>query len=190
MSATPAQVSQGQRFARWLRLQRADRGWTQAHLAKLSGVSTAYLSLMEKGGILPDGNYQRPSEEIVGKLAAALELELGEVKLAAGHEMPELEYLPDLDTLLGRVEGFNDFDGPQREVIREAAVAAATQMAESLRKLNSQGTIGSRFTREEIAAEEHQQSLLRERNTLYIADMQIADGLDTEDSEEEDDDLD
>ncbi|WP_395144897.1 hypothetical protein, partial [Armatimonas sp.] len=67
--------------------------------------------------------------------------------------------------------------------------AAATNMAESLRKLNSQGTFGSRFSREEIAAEEHQQSILRERNTLYIADMPIAGGLE-EDDEDGDDDLD
>ena len=126
----------------------------------------------------------------MGKLARALELALDDVKLAAGHSMPEMQYVPDLDTLLGRVEGYSDFDGPTREVIRGAALAAATNMAESLRKLNSRGTIGSRFTDSEIAVEEDEQRILRERNTLYIADLPIAGGLDDDDEEDDDVDLD
>jgi transcriptional regulator with XRE-family HTH domain len=184
MAATSDQIAQGQRFARWLRLQRADRGWTQARLARISGVSTAYMSLLEKGGILPDGTHQRPSEEIAGKLATALSLPLDDVKRAAGYELPEIEYLPDLDTLLGRIEGYSDFDGPQREVIRESALAAATNMAESLRKLNSRGTIGSRFTGSEIAAEEAEQRRLRERATLYIAEQPVAGGLESDEEDE------
>ena len=188
--ASPAEVARGQAFARYLRIERAKRDLTKAELAKLSGVSASYLTLFENGSIKPDGKYLVPSREILAKVAAAFEVSPEEVLQAAGYEVelptPEIQYEPDLDTLLGRVEGFSDFDGPQREVIREAAVAAATNMAESLRKLNSRGTIGSRFTEVEIAAEEDEQRILRERNTLYIADMPIAESLeDDEDDGEE-----
>ena len=192
--ASPAEVARGKAFARFLRIERAKRDLSKVELSKLSGVSASYLTLFENGSIKPDGKYLVPSREILEKIATVFEVAPEVVLNAAGYDvpvpLPEIQYEPDLDTLLGRVEGYSDFDGPTREVIREAAVAAATNMAESLRKLNSQGTIGSRFTREEIAAEEHQQSILRERNTLYIADMPIVGGLDKEDDEDGDDDLD
>ena len=190
--ASAAEVARGKAFARFLRIERAKRDLTKAELAELSGVSASYLTLFENGSIKPDGKYLVPSREILEKIARVFEVAPEVVLNAAGYDvpLPEIEYEPDLDTLLGRVEGYSDFDGPTREVIREAAVAAATNMAESLRKLNSRGTIGSRFTESEIAAEENEQRILRERNTLYIANMQIAGGLDEEDSEGEDDDLD
>ena len=187
--ASPAEVALGKAFARFLRIERAKRDLTKAELAKRSGVSASYLTLLENGSIKPDGKYLVASREILEKIATVLEVAPEIVLNAAGYEvpLPEIEYEPDMDTLLGRVEGYSDFDGPTREVIRDAAVVAARNMAESLRKLNSRGTIGSRFTDSEISVEENHQKILRERNTLYIADLPIVGGLD---DDEEDDDID
>ena len=150
---TTEQLAQGQRFARWLRLQRADRNWSRVSLAERAGFSTSYVNLIENGGIKSDGQYLLPSEEMLTKLAGALGLELELVLAAAGYDKPELQYVPDIDALLGRMEGFNDFDGPHRELIREAALVAAKNMAETLRKLDSRGIVGSRFSYEEIEDE-------------------------------------
>lgn len=169
--ASPAEVTRGESFAQWLRFQRAKRGWTKVELSERSGVSPSYLSLFENGCIKPDGKFVQASDEILERLASALGVELREVRGAAGHEVPELEYVPDIDVLLGRMEGFSDFDGAEREVIREAALQAAKNMALSLRKLNARGTIGNRFAQEEIAAEEAEQVRLSQENDLPIGDV-------------------
>ncbi len=164
---TPEELAQGQRFAEWLRVERARRDWTRLELSQRSGVSGSYISLIEGGGIKHTGQYQLPSEEILTKLAVALGIEPKRVLAAAGHPLPDIEYVPDIDALLGRMEGYSDFDGTERVIIREAALKAAANMAETLRKLGSRGTIGSRFTRDEIVAEERAQyELSKENNTV------------------------
>ena len=169
--ASPADVTRGRRFAQWLRLQRAKRGWTKTELSERSGVSPSYLSLFENGCIKPDGKFVQASDEILERLASAFGVERREVQAAAGQEVPELEYVPDIDVLLSRVEGFSDFDGTERYVIREAALQAAKNMALSLRKLNSRGTVGARFTEEEISAEEEEQERLSRELDVPIGDV-------------------
>jgi transcriptional regulator with XRE-family HTH domain len=171
--ATPEEQAQGKRFADWLRLERAKRNLTKAELSRRSGVSTSYLTLIETGGIKTDGKYQLPGEEILAKLAATLELDPEMLLAVAGHDKPELQYVPDIDTLLGRMEGFNDFDGPSRELIREAALVAAKNMAETLRKLDSRSIIGSRFSYEEIEDAEAEQSRLAEEGEIYVTDEMV-----------------
>ena len=171
--ATPEEQAQGKRFADWLRLERAKRNLTKAELSRRSGVSTSYLTLMETGGIKTDGKYQLPGEEILAKLAATLELDSEVLLAVAGYDKPELQYVPDIDALLGRMEGFNDFDGPHRELIREAALVAAKNMAETLRKLDSRGIVGSRFSYEEIEDAEAEQARLAEEGELYVTDEMV-----------------
>jgi transcriptional regulator with XRE-family HTH domain len=171
--ATPEEQAQGRRFADWLRLERAKRNLTKAELSRRSGVSTSYLTLIETGGIKTDGKYQLPGEEILAKLAATLELDPEILLAVAGHDKPELQYVPDIDAILGRMEGFNDFDGPSRELIREAALVAAKNMAETLRKLDSRSVVGSRFTYEEIADAEAEQAKLAEEGELYVTDAMV-----------------
>jgi transcriptional regulator with XRE-family HTH domain len=171
--ATPEEQAQGKRFADWLRLERAKRNLTKAELSRRSGVSTSYLTLIETGGIKTDGKYQLPGEEILAKLAVTLELDPEMLLAVAGHDKPELQYVPDIDTLLGRMEGFNDFDGPSRELIREAALVAAKNMAETLRKLDSRGIVGSRFSYEEIEDAEAEQLRLAEEGELYVTDEMV-----------------
>ena len=171
--ATPEEQAQGKRFADWLRLERAKRNLTKAELSRRSGVSTSYLTLMETGGIKTDGKYQLPGEEILAKLAATLELDSEVLLAVAGYDQPELQYVPDIDALLGRMEGFNDFDGPHRELIREAALVAAKNMAETLRKLDSRGIVGSRFSYEEIEDAEAEQARLAEEGELYVTDEMV-----------------
>jgi transcriptional regulator with XRE-family HTH domain len=171
--ATPEEQAQGKRFADWLRLERAKRNLTKAELSRRSGVSTSYLTLIETGGIKTDGKYQLPGEEILAKLAATLELDPEMLLAVAGHDKPELQYVPDIDTLLGRMEGFNDFDGPSRELIREAALVAAKNMAETLRKLDSRSIIGSRFSYEEIEDAEAEQARLAEEGEIYVTDEMV-----------------
>jgi transcriptional regulator with XRE-family HTH domain len=171
--ATPEEQAQGKRFADWLRLERAKRNLTKAELSRRSGVSTSYLTLIETGGIKTDGKYQLPGEEILAKLAATLELDPEMLLAVAGHDKPELQYVPDIDTLLGRMEGFNDFDGPSRELIREAALVAAKNMAETLRKLDSRSIIGSRFSYDEIEDAEAEQARLAEEGEIYVTDEMV-----------------
>jgi transcriptional regulator with XRE-family HTH domain len=171
--ATPEEQAQGKRFADWLRLERARRNLTKAELSRRSGVSTSYLTLIETGGIKTDGKYQLPGEEILTKLAVTLELDPEIVQAAAGHDRPEIQYVPDIDTILGRMEGFNDFDGPARELIREAALVAAKNMAETLRKLDSRNVIGRRFAEDEIKEAEAEQKLLAEEGELYVTDEML-----------------
>ena len=171
--ATPEEQAQGKRFADWLRLERAKRNLTKAELSRRSGVSTSYLTLIETGGIKTDGKYQLPGEEILAKLAVTLELDPELLLAVAGHDMPELQYVPDIDTLLGRMEGFNDFDGPSRELIREAALVAAKNMAETLRKLDSRSIIGSRFSYEEIEDAEAEQARIAESADIYVTDEMV-----------------
>ncbi|WP_395089779.1 helix-turn-helix domain-containing protein [Armatimonas sp.] len=171
--ATPEEQAQGKRFADWLRLERAKRNLTKAELSRRSGVSTSYLTLIETGGIKTDGKYQLPGEEILTKLAVTLELDPEILLAVAGHDKPELQYVPDIDTLLGRMEGFNDFDGPSRELIREAALVAAKNMAETLRKLDSRSIIGSRFSYEEIEDAEEEQARIAETAEIYVTDEMV-----------------
>lgn len=170
---TPDELAQGQRFAEWLRVERARRDWTRLELSQRSGVSGSYISLIEGGGIKHTGQYQLPSEEILTRLAEALGVEPKHVLAAAGHPLPDMEYIPDIDTILGRMEGFNDFDGPSRELIREAALVAAKNMAETLRKLDSRSIIGSRFSYEEIEDAEAEQLRLAEEGELYVTDEMV-----------------
>ena len=171
--ASPAEVARGQAFARYLRIERAKRDLTKAELAKLSGVSASYLTLFENGSIKPDGKYLVPSREILEKVATALEVAPEVVQNAAGYDVPELEYVPDLDAILGRMEGFNDFDGPSRELIREAALVAAKNMAETLRKLDSRGIVGSRFAEDEIEEAEAEQTRIAETAEIYVTDEMV-----------------
>lgn len=170
---TPEQLAQGQRFARWLRLQRADRNWSRVSLAERAGISASYVNLIENGCIKSDGQYLLPSEEILTKLAGALEIEVEPVLAVAGYDKPELQYVPDIDAILGRMEGFNDFDGPSRELIREAALVAAKNMAETLRKLDSRGIVGSRFSYEEIEDAEAEQARIAESAEIYVTDEMV-----------------
>jgi transcriptional regulator with XRE-family HTH domain len=52
-------------FGRSLRLCRASRGLSQSELAKMSGISVSYLSLLEK-------NLRDPALSVVEKIASAL----------------------------------------------------------------------------------------------------------------------
>lgn len=71
----------------WVRELRQRRGWSMVHLARRAGISKAYLLKLEKG----EAN---PTEEVIKRLAAALEVRagllLGEVDPVDSHreEMP------------------------------------------------------------------------------------------------------
>ena len=102
-----------------------------------------------------------------------LELDPEQLLAVAGYDKPEIQYVPDIDAILGRMEGFNDFDGPHRELIREAALVAAKNMAETLRKLDSRGIVGSRFAEEEIEEAEAEQARIAETAELYVTDEMV-----------------
>jgi transcriptional regulator with XRE-family HTH domain len=156
----------------WLRREREQRRLSIRQLAARAGMSHASLSNIENG-------LHGVKRENAQKLAAALSEGLSDpsererlarelLTLAGFASAPEVTYEPDIETILGHIEGYSDFGQVEREVIRDAAVQAGKTMAETLRKLNARGVIGSRFESSEIAAAEEEQALLSAENELEI----------------------
>jgi SOS-response transcriptional repressor LexA len=83
---TPEEYARGIAFARWLRSARAMRGWTQKRLQEESGVSDTYVGVLEADGVNKStGSYQRPSEDVIHRLASALACDEEAGRLAAGY---------------------------------------------------------------------------------------------------------
>ena len=82
---TPAEIERGKAFGLWLRTARARRGFNKTEAAKAAGISPQYLGLLENDGINHAGVYQRPSEDVVRKLALALNASEDEGRMAAGY---------------------------------------------------------------------------------------------------------
>lgn len=164
----------------WLRRERERRWLSIRQLAARAGVSHASLSNIENG-------LHGMKRENVTKLEAALAEDVSDpsererlsrelLRLTGfAANTPEVAYEPDIETILGHIEGYSDFDPVEREVIREAAVQAGKTMAETLRKLNARGVIGSRFAREEIADAEAEQARLAAENDMEITPDMVLD---------------
>ncbi len=69
-------------LAETLRELRERRGWTQGQLALRANVSRSYVSRIERG------EYKRPSGEILGKLADALEVPVQRLVSASKAPLP------------------------------------------------------------------------------------------------------
>ena len=67
-------------FGTLLRGRRLSLGWTQSKLAQAIGVQPNYIVYLEKGS-------RRPSDKTVSRLAEALELDRGELYLAANPQI-------------------------------------------------------------------------------------------------------
>ena len=164
-------VERGKRFAQILRTERAKRGWTQTdlHLAtggKGDGVSKTYISVLDNDGINnATGEYQRPSEAIIDKLANALgatpesRLILRKaMRIAAGWQAEDLptpvpsDDLRDLllaaadrigtQTKITRVidpdmqDMFDDYEGIADGPLKEDAKNALQETKDYIRRLN------------------------------------------------------
>lgn len=70
VSAVPGRARA--RFARRLRALRAERGWSQAMLAKVAGVDRSYISAIERG-------QRNVGLDTIGRLAEALGVRVSEL---------------------------------------------------------------------------------------------------------------
>ena len=66
-------------LAKKLKTLREDRGWSQAKLAMLSGVTRSHISVIELGRI------KNPRSDVLIKLAQAVKVPVGEFFAAAGY---------------------------------------------------------------------------------------------------------
>jgi transcriptional regulator with XRE-family HTH domain len=151
----------------WLRRERERRRLSIRQLAARAGMSHASLSNIENG-------LHGVKRENAQKLAAALSEDVSDpsererlarelLTLAGFASAPEITYEPDIETILGHIEGYSDFGPVEREVIQ-----AGKTMAETLRKLNARGVIGNRFEPSEIEEAEEEQARLSAENDLEI----------------------
>ena len=79
-------------FGTWLRAARLKSGLSQEELAKLCGVTGAYVSLLEQGEADAEGVVRdiHPSPEVVDAMARALGVPYEEARAAAGYGPPEV----------------------------------------------------------------------------------------------------
>lgn len=88
VEATPQQQERGRRFAAWLKDARGRRGWNITQLHGESGVSKTYLGVLENDGINnTTGKYQRPSETVIARIAAATGADENTGRAAAGYDL-------------------------------------------------------------------------------------------------------
>jgi len=78
----------GRRIARWIRLERVARGWSQADLAERSGVSKATVSKIER-------EEMSPTAVVLVRLAGAFDLTLAGLLLRAEGERDRLSRAVD-----------------------------------------------------------------------------------------------
>jgi transcriptional regulator with XRE-family HTH domain len=79
-----------------IRQRRSERGWSANHLAQRAGVSSSYLSKLERD-VAP-----RPSGEVLGRLAAALGTTIADL-VGAEEGAPPPEVPPTLRAFADRV---------------------------------------------------------------------------------------
>jgi transcriptional regulator with XRE-family HTH domain len=77
---------QGRRFAEWLQDGLKAQGWRKRDLNRASGISDTYIGILAQGGIGTNGIYQRPSPQIIERMAAALGADEDKGRVAAGYE--------------------------------------------------------------------------------------------------------
>ena len=105
-------------FGERLRSLRKTRGWTQADLARASGLTRSHISRLEAGAI------QLPSRERLHRLAQALGTTPDDLLAAAGYRVEEhtADDLPDMPVYL-RLK--YDLDDPRVTEIINAVIEAA-----------------------------------------------------------------
>jgi len=73
-------------FAVWLKSARKARDWSQEELSRQSGVSYAFIGMLERAVVNPKSNRPvRPSEEKLKMLCRALNVSLAEGRLMCGY---------------------------------------------------------------------------------------------------------
>lgn len=107
-----------QTFGQWLRNKRKDASLTQGQLARKSGISTSYVSTLERGQRHTVTNADPlPKPDIVEAIAKALTVPVDEARLAAGYAASE-----DNDPH-GLASGLNRLS-PERQAIAKKQIAA------------------------------------------------------------------
>lgn len=90
-------------FGEWLRKKIKDKDWSNARVARLSGVSPTYIgNLVRDYSPTTISGKGRPSEEVVENIAKALEADVDEARLAAGYAPrmnPDEGFFKGLDRL-------------------------------------------------------------------------------------------
>jgi len=73
-------------FGKWLFDKRQEKRLTQTQLGERAGISTSYISTIERAQRHSTTNaVPRPSEDTVERLATALDIDLDEARIAAGY---------------------------------------------------------------------------------------------------------
>lgn len=81
---TPDMIERGRRFGEWMRDGMRAKRWNNRELHEESQVSLTYVGVLLRGGVASTGLYQRPSLDIVNKLATALDIDEDLGREAAG----------------------------------------------------------------------------------------------------------
>lgn len=108
-------------FGAWLRSRRQAGGWTLRGLADHAGVSSSYLSQIERG-------HRTPSVEILRAIAGSLDLPMESVFAHAGYLEPR--ELTDVEAAIGR--------DPQLDIGQKRRLVAA------YRSMRDQATVAER----------------------------------------------
>ena len=104
----------GAGFGRWLRAERKQRGLTQTELARLTGLSAGYISMLECGAVHTSTHKEvRPRLDVVETIADALQLDRKTARLMAG-------YAPDDSLALIFVNACADAAGKEPDADKEA----------------------------------------------------------------------
>jgi transcriptional regulator with XRE-family HTH domain len=130
----------GMTFGQWLIEKRAESRLTQGELAKRAGISTNYVSALERDEPnAKDGSPRRPRLDKVDAIAKALNVSVDEARLAAGYAPKTIRDKPKnvaelLDAIEklgvegiqfpGGIEGLHDLDDDKLNDILESVKAA------------------------------------------------------------------
>jgi transcriptional regulator with XRE-family HTH domain len=83
---SPELREQGKRFGEWLSAAQKRVGWRNKDTAAAASLSNTYVGVLIRGGVNSAGIYQRPSEEVIHRLAVALGADEDAGLLAAGYK--------------------------------------------------------------------------------------------------------
>ncbi len=82
-------------FGTWLLEKRREKRLTQGQLGERAGLSTSYVSTIERGQRHSTTNaVPRPTEQTVEKLAAALGVDIDDARIAAGYLPKSMSITP------------------------------------------------------------------------------------------------